>query len=208
MDTSTPDLQSLAARIEKLERQNRLLRGAGLALLLLPVALVAMGQARPTRTVEAEEFVLRDSSGTKRAALQLTRTEPFEIPEAVPPLKVPAGVSANLTLYGEKGEIRAVLGAAPLASALAFYGYDGNPHVTIGNLGGETPTLNMRSGDNKAEVTVDRNGPQFDLMDNDGFSLKLGSTALVTGRTGEQHKTSAASLTMFGKDGKVLWSAP
>jgi len=31
---------------------------------------------------------------------------------------------------------------------------------------------------------------------------------LVMPRTGEKRKTSAALLVLFGKDGKVLWSAP
>ncbi len=37
---------------------------------------------------------------------------------------------------------------------------------------------------------------------------KIGSTELETPRTGETHKTSAASVVLFGKDGKALWTAP
>jgi len=39
-------------------------------------------------------------------------------------------------------------------------------------------------------------------------SAKIGSTGLMTPLTGESHKTSAASLVMSGKDGKVIWRAP
>ena len=46
------------------------------------------------------------------------------------------------------------------------------------------------------------------LQDKEGFGTHIGRTDLATPRTGETHKTSAASLVLFGKDGKVLWSAP
>jgi hypothetical protein len=37
------------------------------------------------------------------------------------------------------------------------------------------------------------------------FQATVGSTDLVTPETGESRKTSAASVVMFGKDGKVIW---
>ena len=208
MDPSNADLMSLAARVERLEMQNRLFKRAGIALLLLPLSLVITAQARPPHIVEAEEFVLRDSNGTKRAALQLTQTAAYVISEAVPPVKIPAGISPNLTLYGENGEARVVLSVTSLASSLQFYGSHGNPHITIGNLGEDTPTMTLSSGDNKADIIVSHDGPSFDLEDANGFSANLGRTALVTSRTGEQHQTSAASLVLLGKDGKLVWSAP
>jgi hypothetical protein len=70
MDSHTSDLQSLASRVERLEGQNRFLKRAGLALLLLPVALIIMGQARPPRTIEAEDFILKDATGIRRAELK------------------------------------------------------------------------------------------------------------------------------------------
>ncbi len=48
MDTSTPDLHFLAARVEKLERQNRLLRRVGLTLLLSSTAVIVLGHGRQT----------------------------------------------------------------------------------------------------------------------------------------------------------------
>jgi hypothetical protein len=69
MQISTPDLQSLVTRVDKLERQNRLFKRGGLALLLAAATLILMGQARPSDTLEAHGFVLRDSSGIKRAEL-------------------------------------------------------------------------------------------------------------------------------------------
>ena len=57
-------------------------------------------------------------------------------------------------------------------------------------------------------VAWDSLEPLIVVNDPEGFSAQLGSVDLVTPRTGEQHKTSAASLVLFGKDSKVLWSAP
>jgi len=50
--------------------------------------------------------------------------------------------------------------------------------------------------------------PVIELTDGQGYSAKLGVTSLVTLKTGETHRTSAASLVLFGKDGEVVWSAP
>lgn len=51
-------------------------------------------------------------------------------------------------------------------------------------------------------------GPSVRLADRGGYSSTLGAEETVIGRTGEHQKTSAASLVLFGNDGKVLWSAP
>ena len=48
----------------------------------------------------------------------------------------------------------------------------------------------------------------LEVSDKEGFQTKIGTTDLVTPRTGETHKTSAASMILFDKDRKVLWQAP
>jgi len=57
-------------------------------------------------------------------------------------------------------------------------------------------------------LSVSKDGPIFSLKDGDGFKTTIGSTNLLTPRTGETHKTSAASVVLFDKDKKVIWSAP
>lgn len=66
MTHNVENWQALAVRLEKLEKQNRRIRGIGIALLVLAAALVLMGQTPGHRTVEANEFVLKDASGTVR----------------------------------------------------------------------------------------------------------------------------------------------
>ena len=60
----------LTERIERLERQNRLFKGAATVAALAVIAVVVMGQAAPrTSTVEAQKFVLKDKTGKIRAVL-------------------------------------------------------------------------------------------------------------------------------------------
>ena len=48
-----------------------------------------------------------------------------------------------------------------------------------------------------------------ELSDDDGYEAALGvEKNLVTPRTGETHKTSAASLLLFDRDKNVIWKAP
>jgi hypothetical protein len=71
---------------------------------------------------------------------------------------------------------------------IAFYGPNGTARMTVGII----PT----------------GEPHINLADSRGFRVDLGTTNLVKPATGATEETSAASLVMFGKDGKVLWSAP
>jgi hypothetical protein len=63
------DLNAVIARLEKVEKENRRLKRAGITCLLVAACVVLMGQARPSRTLEAERFVLKDASGRVRAEL-------------------------------------------------------------------------------------------------------------------------------------------
>ena len=73
------------------------------------------------------------------------------------------------------------------------------------------PDFSMYNGAGKLGVDITdlvETGPSLKLTDPDGYSTVIGSANLVQARTGEKHKTSAASLVLFGKDKEVLWSAP
>ena len=67
-----PTLDALTTRLERLERECRLSKRALRVVLVGALALGLMGQAPPHRmpkSLEAEEFVLRDSRGQVRAVL-------------------------------------------------------------------------------------------------------------------------------------------
>jgi hypothetical protein len=63
--------ESLTQRIEHLEHENRQLKRFGVAVLILIGAVLAMGQARPARTIEAERFLLKDVDGNVKAKLDV-----------------------------------------------------------------------------------------------------------------------------------------
>jgi hypothetical protein len=71
MPPQIPNLECLAARVTKLETQNRRLKCTGAALAVLVAALAVMGQAQPARIIDANEFVLKDKSGVARARLYM-----------------------------------------------------------------------------------------------------------------------------------------
>ena len=71
MNTQTSDLQVLEQRIKKLENQNRRMKRVGAAVLILSASVLLMGQAPASRTVEANEFILRDSAGRMRGSLSM-----------------------------------------------------------------------------------------------------------------------------------------
>jgi hypothetical protein len=69
-------LETVTRRLDRLEGENRWLKGLILVLLLAIAAMGSMGQAlqhRPLRALEAEEFLLRDSRGQVRASLGTTQ---------------------------------------------------------------------------------------------------------------------------------------
>jgi hypothetical protein len=81
MDSECVISQELGNRISKLESQNRRLRQIGAATLVVLTLLVIMGEASSRKTVEANEFVLRDGNGNVRARLSMN--ESLSAPEMV-----------------------------------------------------------------------------------------------------------------------------
>jgi hypothetical protein len=69
-------------------------------------------------------------------------------------------------------------------------------------------TISATDWDEMASIRANGDGSTLTLLDKQGFAAVLGNTGLEITQTGETRKTSAASLVMHGKDGKVLWRAP
>ena len=67
----------ILARPEAVERQNQFLKRAMFAAALLASAVFLMEQAKPhQRTIEAEQFILRDTTGKPRARLEMSFGNP------------------------------------------------------------------------------------------------------------------------------------
>ena len=74
MSTQIGGQHSISERLEKVERENRVLKRFAMLALSLIAAVLVMGQAGPQRTVEAEKFVLKDSAGRMRAEITLDQS--------------------------------------------------------------------------------------------------------------------------------------
>ena len=196
-------------------------------------AFLLMGQARSNRTMEAEKFILRDGNGTVRARLEM---EPMDRPtlvlldaKGVPLVSLGAGESPFLNIC--TGDCKRQVQVGTFSNeifGLALYDKDKGPlhgvKAALGVVKG-VPGLNLFSEDSAQQASLDlEGGPRLllsdqngivslekasvEVSDKQGFITKIGSTDLETPRTGETHKTSAASIVLIGKDGKALWTAP
>jgi hypothetical protein len=225
------DFQMLAERIKKLERQNRLFKRGGIILVFSCFTLLLMGQARPAaKTVEAQDFVLRDASGAARAELSMLSGEPFlrffdskGSPDS-------ALTEHELTLLDTTG--RAIfLSAGSLGPVLSLYDSPGKQEMSLGFatgmpgmvltdangqmralLAASTDGANLdlydEHGDPRASFSYETDHSKLVLSDAHGFSTAIGNVDLVTPSTGESRQTSAASLRMFNDKGDVIWAAP
>lgn len=110
-------LDELTTRLERLERQGRRWKQTAFVVLLGAVGVVVMGQApphRPPKSLEAEEFVLRDSRGQVRASLG-----------------TPPGSNATvLQFHGENGKPRTRITVASDGTS-SFEVMDTGDHVRI-----------------------------------------------------------------------------
>lgn len=232
MNNSASDLTSLAARVEKLERANRRLKWAACAALF---AAILVGCAQRSNTVEADRFLLRDKQGRVRAEMAMSYdTGPNGNPSLVlldengkERTTVGAGYltsshddAGNLTISHDNLKEFTTIDAGGLRT----WQDDGKKDVTllVDKLqfsAGAGATARLEGGPGTAALWLfghDEGGgdilidakPAIELSDANGFRADLGRNELVTPRTGGPHSTSAATLVLSGKDGKVLWSAP
>ena len=88
MESTNNDLQALSARLDKLETQNQRWKLAAILLALSSTSLV-LSAAKPAdqtdpsvihaRTIEAQDFVLKDEDGQIRAQLAVNPTNKKEV---------------------------------------------------------------------------------------------------------------------------------
>jgi len=209
MQSPTHDIQSFAARIERLEKQNRRIKAFCLALVLLPMLAMVACQSRSSNVAEAQRIVLRDKNGKTR--IEIATSYEFD-PNGNPVIR----------LFDDNGKERTVIGAGVLSVSgekrtelvllddhLQFTDTDGRVTANLGsNVGGSGGRLWLFGSDSTTSILLNADTPAVAIADASGFEADLGSNQLVSNRTGAQSKTSAASLVLSGKDGKVLWSAP
>jgi hypothetical protein len=191
MNFQPPDSEDLQERVLKLEKQNHRFKQLGVAGLIVPALLLVMGQAPSKKTVEANEFILRDDSGNVRARLEVDK-----------------GV-AQLLLFDPDGSEKIGIDSGTvggkdmitLSGASVMLHHNSEFGLLVPDTLVMTSAAEQTSG-----MELGRGGLR--VTDVQGFSASFGVTDLVTPRTGETHKTSAASLVLFDKEKNVIWKAP
>ncbi|MCJ7503363.1 MAG: hypothetical protein MUP80_09950 [Acidobacteriia bacterium] len=206
MQHETPEFSAVLARLDKLEKQNRRLKRLALLCLLIAGSGFLLAQvprkalsAAPTQAVQAATYdtlvvhrlELRDKAGKLRGLWTVEAEAPF------------------LELYDTAGKPRARLGVVLKFPAVMLYDAAGKLRAGL-QVDDSGPGLHLYDAalNTRARLGVDDDGPSLWLQDAQQFQAVVGVTGLETIGTGESHKTSAAAVTLFGKDGKVIWRAP
>lgn len=180
---------ALLDRLQKLENENRKMKQFGALVLVAIAVLILMGQAgksgTPNRALDADSLVIRDANGNVRIELGLLD-----------------GHSPFLRMYGGTDYKRAslVLTSDQKGSELMFLG--GNALIMLHN--DDNPALLLAGGGGGTSIE-----PQLvTTYDSDNFHTFVGRMATVDDRTGSTTWSTAASLKLVRKDGKVIWEAP
>jgi len=198
--TKTPT-DTLAARLQRLERQSRRLKWGAVAFAVVLGAGLLMGQARPNKvakTIEAERFVLRDRRGQKRAELLTWRGSPtlnfldtngaIQVSVGLAQSRRPGLEQASLRLYSADGKnAQAVLGISHGRPSFRIFSKEGNGRVELTMLNGE-PTIELR----------DKNGKLRAVLGCVSFKLPRGTVV----------NRPPSSLILFNEEGKVIFGAP
>jgi hypothetical protein len=197
------DVKSLYERVERLERQNRWMKRMGVAAILSAGVLLVSGQAKvdTKKTVDANEFVLKDTNGVVRAKLGMG---------VVLMTKGP-----GLVLYDDRAQQMATFATSD-EEARIYLGSSGSiPNSTSSSIWAGVPGkdgsgvgITGPSGVVRMNLDGMIGGPQIGLLDKEGYETNIGKTDLVSRKTGKTEQTSAASVVMFDTEKKVLWSAP
>ena len=118
------------------------------------------------------------------------------IPGMAAPTPITFNSTPTLALYDEKGLTTETLDDV----GVRFWNSQGHLSGSLGN------GILSLPGDG-ASGTVLYPGV-MGVFDDQGFSATMGGVGLVTPRTGETRKTSAASIVLLDKNKNVLWKAP
>lgn len=207
--SSHPEKQPLEIRIERLERQNQLFRRAALTCLIALVSIGLMGQTKRPRKaapapapaapvvpekIEAQSFILKDNNGKIRAELSMAGTGPaFKLlDESGTPL---------MTFSLNDG--------SPQGPVMRLSDPQHNAGVSLSVLEGMGSQLSLMGArpDIQARIAVAPDGTSLEMSDADGFTTSIGN-GMQASKGKQPKKTTAASVTLYGKDRKVLWSTP
>ena len=224
MKSDTPSQADLEARPAKLESQNRRFKRVGLLFLLVAGSSFLLAQAprkppsaaQPPRTREASydtlvvhRLELRDKAGKLRG-LWSAEGEPsalwlYDTAGKTRAALALTAAGPGLGLSDAAGKSRAALAVTAAGPGLGLLDTAGFPRVGLA-VTADGPVLSFLTAAGKRRAVL-REG-SLRLEDAQQFRAVVGVTETETTKTGESRTTSAAAVTLFGKDGKVIWRAP
>jgi hypothetical protein len=189
--------EDLQDRILELEKQNRRFKRLGSVALIIAAVIVVMGQAPSEKTVEANEFVLKDWSGKVRMKLSMQDVGH-------------GGGMPQMVFLDTNGNTSLELDGSAPGLFGGGVGISDEQGRRVGTLFADSDGGNFWVSDGKAgkKTSVWLAPGDVDITDAGGFEAVLGITDLVTPKTGETHKTSAASIVLLDKKKNVIWKAP
>lgn len=196
MNSDRSIVEELEKRVARVEGQNRRLKRTGAAGLIVVALLVIMGQTSSKKTVEANEFILRDGAGNVRARLSMN--ESLSNSELVlfdekggTRIKVEGGNGLSggvVSVFDSRGELRGLISGPGFGGHISLLDSAGHPMTTIS------------AGDMWVAGGIR-------LEDDNGFAAWIGKTGLLY--EGEAHPASAASVILVDNPHrKVQWKAP
>lgn len=204
------DQKQFCQRVERLEKENRRLKRGALVcvIALASVGLMGQTQHKPARKpapppapafvmpkdIEAESFVLKDANGKTRAELSMSGTGP------------------SLKLLDQSGSALVSLSLNDSAPGGPFVLLSDPQHhagisMSVLENAGSQLSLNGASPDAQAHLGVTSDGTSLELSDSEGFSTRIGD-GMQSAKNGQVKKATAASIALFNKERKVLWSTP
>jgi hypothetical protein len=188
--------------------------GLGALAFVVIIGLLRATKLRQGSAIKAEQFVLKNKKGLLRAELRLNESDHPTLT-----LHGPDGtykvILTNESLTFVDTEGTATLIAADRISMQSPYSDHTKPITAI-----RAGILNLRD-DQGMEVAggpgfleiegfgsiTEISGPRIRTVDKNQRRAELGSLDLTNTGTGGKGRTSAASLVLNGKDGKVAWRA-
>jgi len=210
------DSGAVVRRLEKLERQNRLLKIAGIgALVLVPLLILSCGGAKDStadfddfeleETTEAKSFLVVDEEGRSRAELAWRKVDDsvelvlYDESEAARAEFFWSTEHAGLSFQDDSARTRALCSLSPDGADLLFYGENGKTRLRL-SLSDDSTSLGLfdQNGNTRVELSSFEDGAGLTLCDQNGkrraklFLKEDGSPALQ----------------LLDKDGKVIWQAP
>jgi hypothetical protein len=120
-------------------------------------------------------------------------------------------VAKDLTIVDDKGHPCIVLAVDKEGPGVFIADDKGHPRATLAvtERGPTVMNLNDEKGHTLVALTVTKDGPSVFLRDDRGNERAvLGSTSLEAVHTGSTEVTASSSLTLFNKEGNVIWRAP